>query len=65
MYNSYPPNVRAQLKSASIKNVMNQIFDDFEWDYGRELKSVSQGVYVISLSYPFTIKYENASSDIV
>ena len=65
MYPDYPPSVQQALKAAAIKNVMATILDDFEWQYGRELGSVKQGVYVISLSNPFTIQYVQATSDII
>jgi len=65
MYPDYPPSVQQVLKAAAIKNVMATILDDFEWEYGRELGSVKQGVYVISLSNPFTIRYPQSTSDII
>jgi hypothetical protein len=65
MYPEYPPSVRALLKAAAIKNVMATILDDFGWQFGRELGTIKQGVYVICLANPFTIKYGQTTSDIV
>lgn len=65
MYLDYPISARQALKKAAIKNVMATILDDFDRQYGRELGSVKQGVYAISLSNPFTIRYAQETSDII
>ena len=44
---------------------MQTITDDFEWQYEIELSSIKQGVYVICLAEPFTIKYRISTSDVL
>jgi len=65
MFSEYTVAVKAALKSATIKNAMDNILEDFEWQYSRRLETIKQGVYVICLSDPFTIKYEGGCSNII
>lgn len=65
VYDDYGDEVQAALKSRAIKNTIHRIQDEFEQQTGRRLDSIKDGVYVIALSYPYTIDYGGWLSDVV
>jgi hypothetical protein len=66
VYENYSPSVQAVLKASAIKNAMENLRIDFEEQSdGRELSEIKEGVYVICLSYPYTVEYNLSCSDVV
>jgi len=65
IYDQYSEQTRNELKAAAIIYAMNNIRSAFEGVAARKLSEIKQGVYVICLSHPFTIKYAKTCSEIV
>ena len=65
VYNDYSENVREELEAKAIKHLMRNLADDFENETGRKLSEIKEGVYVICISTPFTIKYGEFCSNII
>lgn len=57
MFEDYPIAVQDTLRFRAIKNALDNLCDDYEYETDKSLKEVKQGVYVICLSDPFTIQY--------
>lgn len=65
VYDDYGETVREELKKRAIKNIIRSIENEFEVVSDKYLSDIKQGVYVVCLSYPYTIRYNNWLSDIV
>ena len=65
MYEKYPKAVQETLKFHSIRNALENLCSDFEDLTDRELYEVTQGVYVICLSDPFTVQYKLGVSNVI
>lgn len=65
MFEDYPVAVRDTLRFHAIKNVLDNLCSDFEEVAETPLYEVKHGVYVICLSDPFTLQYENGRSNII
>ena len=65
MYEEYPQAVQETLRYHSIKNALYNLCSDFEDIKEKALYDVKQGVYVICLSDPFTVRYECAMSNVI
>jgi hypothetical protein len=65
VYDDYDEPVRAALKTRAISNAIERLREAFTEVSGRSLEDVKRGVYVISLSYPFTLDYNGWRSDVV
>jgi hypothetical protein len=65
MFHDYPKDTQIALRKSATKIILRNIQDQFEITTEKELKSIKQGVYVICVSNPFTIKYEKATSEII
>ncbi|MCQ0987158.1 hypothetical protein [Jiella marina] len=66
IYDQYSKSVRNELKRLTIKEALRNMRDTF-WEVSneRDIKDISQGVYVICLSDPFCIKYDLGPSNII
>jgi len=64
VYDDYSPTTQKELRKAAIKNAIYGIEYAFE-ERGIDIKSIKTGVYVISLSDPFTVKYRNGCSPVI
>jgi len=65
MFDDYSPETQEQLRKAAIKISMRNLDWEFEENTGRALSSIKCGLYVISISSPFTIQYDDACSEII
>lgn len=65
MFEDYPQAVQDTLRFHAIKNVLANLRDDYEDVTEQELWTVTQGVYVICLSDPFTIQYDLGCSNVI
>lgn len=65
MFEDYPKAVQETLRFHAIKNVLNNLCNDFEEWNERPLAAIKQGVYVICLSDPFTIQYGPNRSNVI
>jgi hypothetical protein len=65
MFEDYPKAVQETLRFHAIKNVLYNLRTDFEDEEEKELWTVTQGVYVICLSDPFTIQYGLSCSNVI
>ena len=61
----YSENVKEEAIKESIKEILHIICDTYEAETGKEMTTIKKGVYVISLSNPFVIKYPKGYSDII
>ena len=64
VYQDYNVATQRELKKAAIKNAIYGIKYAFE-DEGIDLSSLRTGVYVISLSPPFTLRYHQGCSPVI
>ena len=65
MFEEYSEDTQIELRKQAIKNVIRNISYEFEEITGKKLKTVSEGVYVICVSNPFTIGYKSGCSEII
>ena len=65
MFDDYPKAVQDTLRYHSIRNVLDNLCNDFESETEKYLSNVKQGVYIICLSDPFTVQYGSKRSNIV
>ena len=65
MFYDYPEATQLSLRKSAIKIVLRNICNDFESMTEKSLKDIKHGVYVICLSFPFTIQYSKSASEII
>lgn len=66
MYMSYSRDAQSDAKRKSIREIMKDISTAYERESkGGSLGNIKKGVYVICVSNPFTIRYENGDSSII
>ncbi len=65
MFEEYSEETQSEIRKRAIKIVLRNIADEFEDITGKTLGHVSQGVYVIGVSNPFTVGYGKGSSEVI
>tara|TARA_Y100001001_G_C7886467_1_gene266572 strand:+ start:162 stop:779 length:618 start_codon:yes stop_codon:yes gene_type:complete len=65
MFEEYPEATQQELRKQAIKIALRNIEWEYEEETGKDLCDVRQGVYVISISQPFTIAYDGGCSEII
>ena len=65
MFHDYSRETQAQLPKSAIRIAMRNLDWAYEEETDRDLSSVKKGVYVISISNPFTIQYDGRCSEII
>lgn len=65
MYHDYSGETQEELKKAAIKIAVRNLEWAYEEETQRSLLAVKNGVYVISISNPFTIQYNDDCSEII
>lgn len=64
LYHTYSESVQKELRKRAIKEALHEIREACS-EQGCDLPEVKEGVYVISLSNPFSIKYRDARSQVI
>jgi len=65
IYHQYSGAVQTELKKRSIKSIMQEIADLFEDEVETPFSDLKQGVYIIAMSAPLTLKYKNKNSEVI
>lgn len=65
MFDEYSEDTQTEIRKRAIKIVMRNIAYEFEAITEKELNSVKQGVYVISVSSPFTVGYKKGCNEVI
>jgi len=65
IYDQYSEDVRQELRSNAIKEALWEIEEQFEYYHKFRLSEIKNGVYVISLSNPLSIRYEKHPSQVI
>lgn len=65
MFNNYPKDMQDKIRRRAIKITMRNIAYQFKEVTKRYLYEIKQGVYVISISTPFTIGYKIGHNEVI
>jgi hypothetical protein len=64
VFDEYSEEVQTELRRRAIERAVAAIKESF-WEKGIDIASIKRGVYVISLSSPLTLKYQNKFSQVI
>lgn len=64
IYNQYSDSVKEELRRRSVTEAIYAIASECE-EQGCKISAIRRGVYVISLSYPLSIRYERGRSQVI
>lgn len=65
IYDDYGPQVQAELRKRSVKEAIQAIQSACWETHGFDIDAINQGIYVISLSNPLSIKYQKKRSQVI
>lgn len=65
VYEQYSPDIQKEIQRRAIKESLRELSATFLSVSERDIQEITKGVYVICLSHPFTIQYEEGLSEII